>query len=188
MQISPPIFRLFFATVLTCMILTGCDATPAIQRNHQSPLVQQGQTLAPDFKLQNHQGEMVQLSALRGRWILLYFYPLSDTPSCACQANEFTGLIRNLAQVNAMPLAISVDMPDMVDVYRSKYQLPFTLLGDEDARVTQMYRAWKGNLQNGITQRTAILVNPQGKIVHKQVINTAQKVIQALQSVRNQYP
>lgn len=188
MQIPPTVSRLFFAAVLTCMILTGCDATPAIQHNHQSPLIQQGQTLAPDFTLQNHQGERVQLSALRGQWILLYFYPLSDTPSCACEANAFTGLIRNLAQVNAMPLAISVDMPEMVDVYRSKYKLPFTLLGDEDARVTQMYGAWKGNRQNGTTLRTAILVNPQGKIVHKQVINTANKTIQTLQEVRNRYP
>lgn len=181
--------RLFLPLLLLSLVLVGCDSIPAIQHHHPTATVAKSSlNLAPDFRLQNHDGQMVQLSQLRGQWVMLYFYPLSDTPSCACQANEFTGLIRTLKQVDALPLAISVDMADMVDVYRSKYQLPFTLLGDEDAKVTQSYGAWKGGLQNGITQRTAVLINPQGQIVYRMPVKSAKGTIESIQGIRVQYP
>jgi peroxiredoxin Q/BCP len=180
---KPTCLTILAITVAT-LLLGGCDSTPMIQHTNAAANTQ----MAPDFTLQNHEAKMVQLSGLRGQWVLLYFYPLSDTPSCACQANEFTGLIRNIGQVNATPLAISVDMPDMVDVYRSKYQLPFTLLGDETAQVTKMYAAWKGNAFNGVTQRTAILIDPAGRIVYRMPVDHAEGTIAALQSVRNRFP
>lgn len=171
------------AVTFTALGLVGCDSTPMV---HRDPIAGRSQ-MAPDFTLENQDATSVQLSSLRGQWVLLYFYPLSDTPSCACQANEFTGLIRNIGQVNAVPLAISVDMPEMVDVYRSKYQLPFTLLGDQNAQVTKMYGAWKGSDYNGMTQRTAILINPAGKIVYRMPVTHAKGTIKTLQQVRNRY-
>lgn len=163
--------------------LTGCQSTPVVQ---YQPVVG-AQAMAPDFTLQNHAGQQVQLSALRGQWVLLYFYPLSDTPACACNANAFTGLIRKIDQVNALPLAISVEMPDMTDVTRSKYQLPFALLGDEHTTVTKQYGAWKGSDYNGMTQRTAILINPAGQIVYRMPVTKAEGSIETLQQVRAQY-
>lgn len=164
------------------VLLVGCDSTPMIQRDSASS----SSHMAPDFTLQNHAGEMVQLSSLRGQWVLLYFFPLSDTPACACQANEFTGLIRNLDQVPATTLAICTDMPDMVDVYRSKYQLPITLLGDEYSQVTKIYGAWRGGDYNGVTQRTAILINPAGQIAQRMIVTKAEGLIASLQATVNQ--
>jgi peroxiredoxin Q/BCP len=167
--------------ILSVISLTGCQSTP-VSQHHLTPT----QTnMAPDFTLQNHEGQMVQLSSLRGNWVLLYFFPLSDTPACACQANEFTGLIRNLNETGAYPLAICVEMPDMVDVYRAKYQLPFTVLGDEHTKVTKLYDAWKGGEYNGVTQRTAILVNPNGQIVYRKTIEQAEGTIDAIKAAMN---
>lgn len=168
--------------ILITFLLVGCGSTPIAQ---QSP-AQSPTHLAPDFTLQNHAGDMIQLSSLRGQWVLLYFFPLGDTPACACQANEFTGLIRNLSQVPATTLAVCTDIPDMVDVYRSKYQLTIMLLGDEHRQVTQQYGAWQGGDYNGVTQRTAILINPNGQIVRRMAINKADGVISALQLAQKQ--
>ncbi|HAI12624.1 MAG TPA: hypothetical protein DCM28_13030 [Phycisphaerales bacterium] len=179
----PHLMTLVFISMLTFTV-TGCS-TPPVAAPPQSKAMNNS---APDFTLQNHAGDMVQLSSLRGQWVLLYFFPLSDTPACACQANEFTGLIRNLDQVPAKTLAICTDMPDMVDVYRSKYKLPIMLLGDEHRQVTQMYGAWKGGDYNGVTQRTAILINPSGQIVHRMPVNKAQGTIATLKSVQKQVP
>ena len=179
----PHLMTLVFISMLTFTV-TGCS-TPPVAAPPQSKAMNNS---APDFTLQNHAGDMVQLSSLRGQWVLLYFFPLSDTPACACQANEFTGPIRNLDQVPAKTLAICTDMPDMVDVYRSKYKLPIMLLGDEHRQVTQMYGAWKGGDYNGVTQRTAILINPSGQIVHRMPVNKAQGTIATLKSVQKQVP
>jgi thioredoxin-dependent peroxiredoxin len=97
---------------------------------------------APDFELASDAGETVKLSALRGRPVVLYFYPRDDTPGCTTQACGIRDAYGEFEQARAVVLGVSPDDERSHVKFKEKYRLPFTLLADPDHEVAERYGVW----------------------------------------------
>ena len=125
-------------------------------------------TEAPDFTLTTHDGDPLTLSSLRGRLVVLYFYPRDDTPGCTKEACGFRDIEKQLTQAGAIVLGVSPDSPESHARFRDKYSLPFTLLADPDHAVAERYGAWReknmyGKKSLGIA-RSTFLIDPTGRV------------------------
>ena len=125
-------------------------------------------TEAPDFTLTTHDGDPLTLSSLRGRLVVLYFYPRDDTPGCTKEACGFRDIEKQLTQAGAIVLGVSPDNPESHARFREKYSLPFTLLADPDHAVAERYGAWReknmyGKKSLGIA-RSTFLIDPTGRV------------------------
>src|SRR5581483_1462426 len=96
---------------------------------------------APDFTLPSGSGEAVSLRALRGKQVVLYFYPKDDTLECAIEACGFRDAIAQLSKAGAVVLGVSRDGPGSHQRFSRKFNLPFRLLSDPDGRVARAYGA-----------------------------------------------
>ena len=125
---------------------------------------------APDFELPDQDGEPVRLSALRGRTVVVYFYPKADTPGCTTQACSIRDRGGEYAAAGAMVLGISPDPVKKVKKFHDKRDLNFTLLADEDHAVCDAYGVWVEKSMYGKTymgaQRSTFIVDASGTIVH----------------------
>jgi peroxiredoxin Q/BCP len=124
---------------------------------------------APDFELQSHTGETVQLSDFRGKQVVLYFYPKDDTPGCTTEACEFRDAYDRYRRRGVEVLGVSPDDVASHQKFRSKYELPFTLLADPDHATAESYGVWgerkfAGKTYMGIT-RSTFLIDADGNIV-----------------------
>lgn len=124
--------------------------------------------LAPAFSLPDQSGQLHSLKDYRGQWTLIYFYPKDDTPGCTTEACGLRDNFPKFKKLQAVVLGISVDTVKSHQKFVTKYQLPFTLLADEDKTVVKKYGVWQkkkfmGREFMGIV-RTSFLINPQGKI------------------------
>jgi peroxiredoxin Q/BCP len=97
---------------------------------------------APDFELPSDAGETVKLSELRGKPVVLYFYPKDDTPGCTAQACGIRDAYGEFERAGAVVLGISPDDERSHGKFRDKYELPFTLLADTDHSVAEQYGVW----------------------------------------------
>ena len=97
---------------------------------------------APDFKLQSDAGTDVTLSLLRGRPVVLYFYPRDDTPGCTAQACGIRDVYGDFERAGAIVLGVSPDDEGSHVKFKQKYELPFTLLADKDHSVAEQYGVW----------------------------------------------
>ena len=97
---------------------------------------------APDFTLRSDAGTDVRLSALRGRPVVLYFYPRDDTPGCTAQACGIRDVYGEFERAGAVVLGVSPDDERSHVKFKQKYELPFTLLADPDHSVAEEYGAW----------------------------------------------
>jgi peroxiredoxin Q/BCP len=97
---------------------------------------------APDFELKSDAGETVKLSSLRGRPVVLYFYPRDDTPGCTKQACGIRDAYGEFERAGATVLGVSPDSESSHVKFRNKYDLPFTLLADPDHTVADLYGLW----------------------------------------------
>jgi peroxiredoxin Q/BCP len=97
---------------------------------------------APDFTLQSDAGTDVTLSSLRGRPVVLYFYPRDDTPGCTAQACGIRDAYGEFRRAGAVVLGVSPDNESSHVKFREKYELPFTLLADTDHSVSEQYGVW----------------------------------------------
>jgi thioredoxin-dependent peroxiredoxin len=97
---------------------------------------------APDFKLADQDGNDVSLSGLRGKTVVLYFYPKAATPGCTTQACGVRDHRADYAKAGARVLGISPDPVAKVKKFHDKYDLGFTLLADEDHAVAEAYGVW----------------------------------------------
>jgi peroxiredoxin Q/BCP len=97
---------------------------------------------APDFTLPDQHGNPVTLSSLRGRTVVLYFYPKADTPGCTAQACGVRDHRADYEQADAVVLGVSPDAPRKIAKFDQKYGLGFPLLGDEDHAVAEAYGVW----------------------------------------------
>ncbi|HVX89496.1 MAG TPA: thioredoxin-dependent thiol peroxidase [Gemmatimonadales bacterium] len=123
---------------------------------------------APPFRLKAHDGSTVSLAALKGKVVVLYFYPEDDTDVCTAQACSVRDAWDDLAATGAVVLGVSPDGVASHAAFRKKYGLPFTLLADEDHDVATRYGAWGpktlyGNTYVGM-HRNAVLIARDGTI------------------------
>ncbi len=107
----------------------------------QTPRLSVGDT-APDFVLLDDAGGSVRLSDLRGRKVIVYFYPAAMTPGCTTQACDFTAAMTDFTDAGYTVLGISPDMPDKLATFRSKGALNFTLLSDPSKETLTAYGAF----------------------------------------------
>jgi thioredoxin-dependent peroxiredoxin len=125
---------------------------------------------APDFELPDQEGEPVRLSALRGRNVVLYFYPKADTPGCTKQACSIRDRGSEYADAGAKVIGVSPDPVQRVKRFHDKRSLNFTLLADEDHAVCERYGVWVQKSMYGRTywgaQRATFIIDPDGVIVH----------------------
>jgi thioredoxin-dependent peroxiredoxin len=117
---------------------------------------------APDFTLTSDRGEAVTLSSLRGRPVVLYFYPKDDTPGCTTQACGIRDAYGEFERAGAVVLGVSPDDESSHVEFRNKYELPFTLLADEDHAVAEQYGVWgekkyMGKSYMGINRSTFVI-------------------------------
>ena len=121
---------------------------------------------APTFALADQDGSVVDLGALAGRKVLVYFYPKADTPGCTVQAQELTKVLGQIGDTAV--LGISPDAPRKQKKFADKCGIGFPLLADEDHAVAEAYGVWKEKSMYGRTymgiERSAFLVDEQGKL------------------------
>jgi peroxiredoxin Q/BCP len=120
--------------------------------------------LAPDFSLPSQEGTTVQLSKLRGQWVVLYFYPKDMTPGCTLEAHNFAKDQPEYAARKAIVLGVSVDGIDSHKKFCTKENLNFKLLADTDKKVAEAYGSLNKFLVVKVAARHTFLIDPQGKI------------------------
>ncbi|MCK4665467.1 thioredoxin-dependent thiol peroxidase [Candidatus Dependentiae bacterium] len=130
--------------------------------------LQQGDT-APDFELEDSNGNKIKLSDYRGQYIVLYFYPKDNTPGCTREACDFRDEIEEFSKLNALILGISFDPIDSHKQFKAKFGLPFRLLSDIDKFVAEKYEVFGekklyGRKLFGII-RSTFIIDPEGIIV-----------------------
>jgi thioredoxin-dependent peroxiredoxin len=123
---------------------------------------------APNIRLQTDSGEAFRLSDLKGKRVVLYFYPRADTPGCTLEACEFRDEIKAFVKKGATVLGVSPDKPAAQAKFKQKYDLPFTLLADEEKAAAQAFGVWReknmyGKKVMGIV-RSTFLISPEGRI------------------------
>jgi thioredoxin-dependent peroxiredoxin len=124
--------------------------------------------LAPDFTAPTSGGGKITLSDLRGKNVILYFYPKDNTPGCTKEACAFRDDFEDFRKQGAVILGVSTDSAKKHDHFAAKYQLPFTLVADDDKKIVQAYGVWGPRKFMGIpyvgTGRVTFLIGPDGRI------------------------
>ncbi len=125
-------------------------------------------TTAPDFALPDETGAIRKLSDYRGKPVILYFYPKDDTPGCTTEACNFRDDYSAYEENGVTILGVSPDSPKSHAKFKAKFNLPFTLLADEDHQIAEQYGVWgrkkfMGREYDGIL-RTTFLIGPAGTI------------------------
>jgi len=125
---------------------------------------------APDFSMPTDDGSSIWLSALRGKKVVLYFYPKDDTPGCTVEACSFRDNLPDFKGVNAEIIGVSRDDSASHQRFRNKFGLNFTLASDTTGKVTEDYGVWTEKSMYGKTfmgiQRATFLIDEKGKIMH----------------------
>lgn len=119
--------------------------------------------VAPDFALKNQSGTVVKLSALRGRPVLIYFYPKDDTPGCTKEACHLRDAYTKYQKEGAVVLGVSRQDQKSHQAFIKKYRLPFDLLVDSDGTVAASFGV--GKIGEEYLERKSVLVGPDGKVV-----------------------
>lgn len=125
----------------------------------------------PDFCLPNQDDEEICFRDMRGRWIVLYFYPKDNTPGCTTEACDFTAALPDFEGLEAIVLGVSPDSPKKHRSFIEKKELKITLLADEEKELCQLFGVWQlkkfmGKAYMGVV-RSTFLIDPDGKIVAK---------------------
>jgi peroxiredoxin Q/BCP len=123
---------------------------------------------APDFTLKSDSGDEVTLSELRGRPVVLYFYPRDDTPGCTTQACGIRDAWSEFKRTGAVVLGVSPDDEESHSKFKDKFGLPFTLLADHDHKLTEQYGFWVeknnyGKKSMGV-ERSTVVIDPEGNV------------------------
>ncbi|HXZ78681.1 MAG TPA: thioredoxin-dependent thiol peroxidase [Terriglobales bacterium] len=123
---------------------------------------------APEFSLNDQNGEKVSLKDFKGQTVVLYFYPRADTPGCTKEACEFRDDYAKIRKAGAVILGVSPDQPEAQKKFIDKFSLPFPLLADTEKKVAQAYDVWKektmyGKKMMGI-ERSTFIIGPDGRL------------------------
>ena len=141
--------------------------------------------LAPDFTATTDAGDTVRLSDFRGKKVILYFYPKDDTPGCTTQSCGFRDAYLVIEEKNAVVLGVSPDGQKSHAKFRTKYNLPFTLLVDENHQIAEAYGVWVeksmyGRKYMGI-ERSHFVIGEDGTILEAAVkVKPAESVERAV--------
>lgn len=124
---------------------------------------------APEISLSTDSGEQFTLAALRGKNVVLYFYPKADTPGCTKEACEFRDTSQRFSKANTVIVGVSPDPSKAQAKFKTKFDLPFTLLADTEHKAAEAYGVWKeksmyGKKYMGV-DRTTFVIDPAGKIL-----------------------
>jgi len=125
--------------------------------------------LAPDFSIQDENGNQHRLSDYRGKRVVLYFYPKDDTPGCTTEACNFRDDYSAYQKAGVTVLGVSPDTVKSHARFKTKYELPFTLLADTGHKICDLYGVWgrkkmMGREYDGVL-RTTFLIDPDGQII-----------------------
>ena len=130
-------------------------------------MIEAGQK-APDFELETDEGGTIRLSDLRGKPVVLYFYPRDDTPGCTAQARAIRDAWSEFRDRGAVVLGVSPDTVASHRKFKQKYGLPFTLLADPDHTVAEQYGVWQEKSYAGRTymgiHRSTFVIAPDGTV------------------------
>jgi len=141
-----------------------------LSRTNVSPVAKELQVgdKAPDFTLPSSNGKSVRLSSLKGKQVVLYFYPRDDTPGCTIEACSFRDNMPKFDGLDAVVLGVSKDSLDSHAKFINKYSLNFTLLSDGDGVAHKLYDTWKQKVLYGKkymgTERSTFVIGVDGKI------------------------
>ncbi len=130
-------------------------------------MLEQG-TKAPSFTLANQDGKQICLDDLRGKWVILYFYPKDNTSGCTTEAIGFTNAKADFERLNAVIIGVSPDSPKSHTNFCTKHNLDITLLSDTDHKVLESYGAWQlkknyGREYFGVV-RSTVIIDPCGNV------------------------
>ncbi len=122
-------------------------------------------TPAPDFAARSDDGQTLSLTALRGQWVVMYFYPRAGSPGCSIEAQRFEQALPEFRRRNAQVIGISTDTEARQARFREKCDLSFPLIPDGDKAVGRLYGVMGGlsGLLN-LAQRQTFLIDPQGRL------------------------
>lgn len=149
---------------------------------------------APEFTMKNENGETMSLKDFAGKkYVVLYFYPKDMTPGCTTQACDFRDAQEDFSELNAVILGVSADSEKQHTKFIDKHGLPFSLLVDEDHKVSEDYGVWVqknmyGKEFMGI-ERSTFLIDPTGTVIKEwrkvKVKDHIQEVLETLKSLSN---
>jgi len=146
---------------------------------------------APDFTLFDENREVQTLSAHRGKWVVLYFYPKDDTPGCTIEACGLRDVRDTLTDLGAEVMGVSQDDAASHELFKAKHSLNFTLLSDPTRRTIEAYGAWgKGMFgRDGILRKTFI-INPAGQVVKQYgkvtPLGHGKQIVEALKNLQQE--
>jgi len=150
-------------------------------------------TVVPDFCLPNQDDEEICFRDIKGKWIVLYFYPKDNTPGCTTQACDFTEAEPDFSKLDAIILGVSPDSPKKHRNFREKKELKITLLADEEKELCNTFGIWQlkkfmGKEYMGVV-RSTFIISPEGKIAAlwtkvrvKEHVKQVKEKLQALQA------
>lgn len=148
---------------------------------------------APDFELLDETAAPRRLSSFRGQPVILYFYPKDDTPGCTKEACNFRDDYSAYERAGVTILGVSPDDPKSHAKFKTKYQLPFSLLADDDHKICDLYAVWgpkkfMGREYEGVL-RTTFLIDAQGMIARVfEDVRPAQHSQELLEALRSLQP
>ena len=124
---------------------------------------------APNFELENQNGEVRNLASYAGKYLVIYFYPKDNTPGCTKESCTFRDKIANFTDKNVVVVGVSKDSAKSHNKFIEKFELPFDLLVDSEMEMMQAYDCWKEKMNYGKKYmgcvRSTVIIDPQGKVV-----------------------
>lgn len=146
---------------LSLMAVYAQEKPAPMPAAHTAPEVGQ---MAPDFTLANDEGKQVSLKQLRGKWVVLYFYPKDFTQGCTIEAQNFKRDSASYDKSNAVILGVSTDTVESHKSFCEKEGLNFKLLADTESKVSEMYGSVMEYQGRKLSARNTFLISPEGKI------------------------
>lgn len=139
---------------------------------------------APDFRLQDQNKKWHTLKDNQGKWLVLYFYPLDDSPGCTEEARQFRDLYPTYQKRNITVLGVSLNDVDSHKAFADKLGLPFPLLADSKHDLARAFKVLRGFAMLSMARRETFLIDPQGTIVyHYASVNTQSHAAQVLKDI-----
>ena len=123
-------------------------------------------TAAPDFQLMSQEGKQISLTSLKGKWIVLYFYPKDFTSGCTIEARNFQRDIASYEKANAVVIGVSVDDVTSHKSFCDKEGLSFKLLADTEHKASAAYGSLMDRNGTKLSARNTFIIGPDGKIAH----------------------